>query len=182
MQIATGAAPSPAPFKANLGVAARFWEPWRLGYNTVLAAVAGTWVIATWPHFRWAIRLIPFLQLMVLALLANVCYTTAYLVDLPLQCSSFATAGDVRGGFCGCSERFSRWFWNGIGLATRFTPTSTSFGRASSRRRCPPHANEAADRLRSFAHKPRSGRLAVPSPRCVPCGANLRQSDCDGEA
>jgi hypothetical protein len=90
MQIATGASSSPAPFRANLAAAARFWEPWRLGYNLVLLSVAGTWIIATWPHFRGAIRLIPFLQLMVLALLANVSYSSAYLVDLPLQASSFA--------------------------------------------------------------------------------------------
>ena len=90
MDTATGASSSPAPFKANLTAAARFWEPWRLGYNMVLIAVAGTWVIATWPHFRGVFRLIPLLQLLVLALLANVCYSSAYLVDLPLQASSFA--------------------------------------------------------------------------------------------
>ena len=90
METTSRASSSPAPSKANFAAAARFWEPWRPGYNLVLVAVAGTWVVATWPHFRGALRLIPFLQLMVLALLTNVCYSAAYLVDLPLQASSFA--------------------------------------------------------------------------------------------
>jgi hypothetical protein len=76
-------------FKAHFATAARFWEPWRLAYNVVLVAVFGTWVIATWPHFRGAFRVIHLLQLLVLALLANACYSSAYLVDLPLQTSSF---------------------------------------------------------------------------------------------
>jgi hypothetical protein len=89
---------SPRPLGANLATAARFWETWRLAYNGVLLLVAATWVVATWPHFRGAFRLIPFLQLMVLALLANVCYSSAYLVDMPLQASSLGA-------------RWTRWRW-----------------------------------------------------------------------
>jgi hypothetical protein len=98
METATGAPTSPAPFKAHLAAAARFWESWRLGYNGALLLVGATWVVATWPHFRGAIRLVPFLQLMFLALLANVCYSSAYLVDLSLQASSYAA-------------RWVRWRW-----------------------------------------------------------------------
>lgn len=89
---------SPRSFRTNFGAAARFWEAWRLGYNAVLLLVAATWAVATWPHFRGAIRIIPLLQLMVLALLANVCYSAAYVVDLPLQVSSYAA-------------RWARWRW-----------------------------------------------------------------------
>ena len=65
--------------------AARFWEPLRIGYNLVLVGVVVAWVIATWPHFRPALRLWALLPMGVLALLANVCYSAAYLVDVPLQ-------------------------------------------------------------------------------------------------
>jgi len=90
METTSSASSSPAPLRTNFAAAARFWETWRLAYNGVLLLVAATWVLATWPHFRGAFRLIPFLQLVVLALLANVCYSAAYAVDLALLASSFA--------------------------------------------------------------------------------------------
>ena len=65
--------------------AARFWEPLRIGYNLVLVGVVVAWVIATWPHFRPAIRLATLVPMAFLALMANVCYSAAYLVDVPLQ-------------------------------------------------------------------------------------------------
>ncbi len=65
--------------------AIRFWEPLRLVYNSVLAGVVFLWLVATWPHFRAAMTLHSLLLLAVLALLANVFYCAAYLVDIPLQ-------------------------------------------------------------------------------------------------
>jgi hypothetical protein len=65
--------------------AARFWEHGRLIYNAVLGAVVAAWVIATWPHFRPVLTLSSVLLLTVLALLANLCYCAAYLVDIPMQ-------------------------------------------------------------------------------------------------
>ena len=65
--------------------AAHFWEPLRIGYNLVLVGVVVAWVIATWPHFRPAIRLMTLVPMAFLALMANVCYSAAYLVDVPLQ-------------------------------------------------------------------------------------------------
>ena len=44
-------------FRTVLAPAARFWEPRRLLYNTVLTAVALYWIHASWPHFRPAIAL-----------------------------------------------------------------------------------------------------------------------------
>jgi hypothetical protein len=82
---------SPAgPFRGLLANAIRFWEPRRLFFNLVLFAVAVSWLAATWPHFRPALKLIPLLQFAVLALLANVCYSTAYLVDIPMQSSALS--------------------------------------------------------------------------------------------
>lgn len=75
-------------FKATLSDAARFWEWRRIPYNAVLLVVVLAWLFGTWPHFREALKLINLLRLLVLALLANLCYTAAYLVDLPLQAST----------------------------------------------------------------------------------------------
>lgn len=54
-------------------------------YNLVLVGVVAIWVAATWPHFRNALTIESFVALLVLAALANVCYSTAYVVDLPMQ-------------------------------------------------------------------------------------------------
>jgi hypothetical protein len=79
------------PFRGLLADAIRFWEPRRLVYNFVLAAVVVVWLVATWPHFRPALTLTSLLLLAILALLANVCYCAAYLVDIPMQRSSLGT-------------------------------------------------------------------------------------------
>jgi hypothetical protein len=65
--------------------AARFWEPRRLVYNSLLIVVAVVWLVATWPHFRDALKLSLLLVMAVLALLANICYCAAYLLDIPIR-------------------------------------------------------------------------------------------------
>jgi hypothetical protein len=71
-----------------LSDAIHFWEIRRIFYNLALTAAALLWVAATWPHFRPAFTLTSVLPLTVLALLANVCYCAAYLVDIPMQLST----------------------------------------------------------------------------------------------
>lgn len=56
----------------------------RLAYNAVLSLVLLLWVISTWPHFRPALTWSSLLIFAVLALLANLCYCAAYLVDIPV--------------------------------------------------------------------------------------------------
>ncbi len=73
-----------------------YWEPRRLWYNAALTALAGAWVVLTWPRFRPAFTLASLLKLIVLAALANVCYSAAYLVDLPMQGSSLRAAWNQR--------------------------------------------------------------------------------------
>ena len=89
--------PAPSPqlghspsdsFRQLLADAARFWEPRRLIYNSILAAVTITWILATWPHFRPAMTLTSLFLLSILALIANAFYCAAYFVDIPLQSSS----------------------------------------------------------------------------------------------
>jgi len=86
-------------FRAILRNSAGFWEPRRLLYNLALLIVAFAWIILTWPHFRPAFTLSTFLTMCVLALLANLCYTAAYLFDLPIQgMNSFTRLASWRWG------------------------------------------------------------------------------------
>jgi hypothetical protein len=68
--------------------AIRYWEPRRLVYNIVLAAVVVAWLVLTWPHFRPMIEPSSLLLLAILAFFANVCYCAAYFVEIPMQRSS----------------------------------------------------------------------------------------------
>lgn len=77
------------PFRELFTNAVRFWEPWRLLYNIVLCLVVAVWLVATWPHFRPAMNPQSLLLLVVLGLIANVCYCAAYLLDVPMQQSAF---------------------------------------------------------------------------------------------
>jgi hypothetical protein len=45
------------------------------------------WLILTWPHFRPALTLQSLLLLLVLAAMANICYSAAYVADMLLQFS-----------------------------------------------------------------------------------------------
>jgi hypothetical protein len=90
--------PPLAPSRAPLADALRFWEFRRIFYNLVLAAVVVAWLALTWPHFRPAFTLASLLFLVMLGLLANVCYCFAYIVDLAMQHSSF-------------SATWRRWRW-----------------------------------------------------------------------
>jgi hypothetical protein len=78
----------PGAFRRLAADAFRFWELRRLIYNFVLLAVVVAWVAGTWPHFLPMFVPNSLLLLAILALLANVCYCAAYLVDIPMQCSA----------------------------------------------------------------------------------------------
>jgi len=84
--------------KPGFAEAARFWEPRRIWYNGALFVVVLLWLALTWPHFRPALTLEALGKMTVLALLANVCYCAAYLVEFFLQ----AVSSDV-------SRRRIRW-------------------------------------------------------------------------
>ena len=83
--------PPTGPSSGFLADAIRFWAWRRIFYNLALASVVLLWVTVSWPHFRPAFTLISLLQLGVLALLANLCYCAAYLVDLPMQGSPLSS-------------------------------------------------------------------------------------------
>lgn len=79
----------PPAFRDLISDAIRYWEPRRIGYNLVLAAVVLGWVAMTWPHFRTSFTWPSALAVFVLAVLANVCYCAAYIVDVTVQYSVF---------------------------------------------------------------------------------------------
>jgi len=81
--------PPPSEARTILDDAIRYWEPRRLGYNLVLTAVLIGWLAMTWLHFLAAFTLKSLLALFILAVLANAGYCAAYLVDVPMQSSSF---------------------------------------------------------------------------------------------
>jgi hypothetical protein len=88
-QLLTNAPSGPA--RPILSDAIHFWEIRRVFYNLVLVTASLAWLIVTWPHFRPAFSLTYLPPIAVLALLANVCYCAAYLVDIPMQHSALST-------------------------------------------------------------------------------------------
>lgn len=79
---------SPAPgFRAVLDNSLAYWEFRRIAYNLVLLAIViGVDLLAPTPGALIRYQLLP---LVLLAVLANLCYSTAYLPDLVLQYSSY---------------------------------------------------------------------------------------------
>jgi len=71
-------------------------------------------VIRTWPHFQPALTLPNGLRLLVLAALANVGYSAAYLVDIPMLESQFA-------------NRWRQWRWGLWLLGTLFALGFTQY-------------------------------------------------------
>lgn len=67
----------------------RYWERRRIPYNLILAALFCTYVMRIWPRFLAVFHWIDILPLFVLVVVANVCYSTAYFIDLPVQHSAF---------------------------------------------------------------------------------------------
>src|SRR5438046_9561068 len=69
--------------------ALRYWEPRRWLYNLLLAAVVGGEFIAAWPTSRSFVTFDGLLALFLLAVLANVAYSTVYVADVFIQRSGF---------------------------------------------------------------------------------------------
>ena len=69
--------------------AIRYWEPRRIVYNVVLAAIVGVYYWMGLPPTKQLLTLNFVLFLFLLAVLANVCYCAAYAVDMFAQVSGF---------------------------------------------------------------------------------------------
>jgi branched-subunit amino acid transport protein AzlD len=77
----------PADDTADWRDAVRWWERRRITYNAVLTALFVVLTIRTWPRLQPELGPDKILPLLVLALLANLCYSTAYLLDPLLSAS-----------------------------------------------------------------------------------------------
>jgi hypothetical protein len=69
--------------------AIKFWEPFRLLYNLALAAVVITYFAIGYPLSKSVISVDFCLGLFLLAVIANVAYCAAYIVDIFAQASGF---------------------------------------------------------------------------------------------
>lgn len=69
--------------------AIKFWEPWRLIYNLTLTAIVIIYFAIGYPLSRAALSVNFCLGLFLLAVIANVAYCAAYIVDLFAQASGF---------------------------------------------------------------------------------------------
>jgi hypothetical protein len=76
-------------FRESITAAIRYWEPRRLIYNIVLAAIVLTCFVINYPHSKSTISVNLALLLFLLAVLANVAYCAAYPVDVFISASSY---------------------------------------------------------------------------------------------
>jgi hypothetical protein len=75
--------------RSNVSDAIRFWEPMRVAYNVVLAAIVLFYFVRGFPASKQAATFDEFLLLLLLAVLANVAYCSVYLVDVFVQFSAY---------------------------------------------------------------------------------------------
>ena len=76
-------------FREGVTAAIRYWEPRRFIYNALLAVVVLTYFGLNYPASKSTISLDFVLLLFLLAVLANVAYCAAYVVDIFASASSY---------------------------------------------------------------------------------------------
>jgi hypothetical protein len=84
-----------------------FWERRRVAYNLVLSSVVVTYFVVGYPFSKTQLSIDFVLLLFLLAVVANVAYCAAYLVDIFAQASGFRELW-----------RRSRWLLFAIGTTT----------------------------------------------------------------
>ncbi len=75
-------------WRDHLGNAIRYWEPRRMLYNLLLAAIVVMHFVKELPFSKTVVQFNSLLLLFVLAVLANVAYCAAYVPDVFAQMSS----------------------------------------------------------------------------------------------
>ena len=76
-------------FRESLAGAIRYWEPRRLIYNGVLAAIVLIYFGINYPATRSLVSIDSVLGLFLLVVVANVAYCAAYLVDIFVSASGY---------------------------------------------------------------------------------------------
>jgi hypothetical protein len=94
--------------------ALRYWEPRRIIYNAVLAAVVLGHLVAGWPDSRDRLSMNVILEFFFLAVLANVCYCAIYVVDLFVQ-------------FSGLRDSWAKWRFAVFLVGTAFAAVIAHF-------------------------------------------------------
>ena len=100
--------------RAYAAAALRYWEPRRIFYNVVLAAVIVAHAVAAGPRAQALITFDLTLTGFLLAVFANVCYCTVYAADAFLQVSGIEEAIRVGRALL-------------LGVGTAFAATLTHF-------------------------------------------------------
>jgi hypothetical protein len=75
------------PVGSLVANALRYWEPRRIIYNALLALIVLGYFLAAWPASKSFLTLNGMFWIFFLAVLANVCYCAAYVVDIFVQLS-----------------------------------------------------------------------------------------------
>jgi hypothetical protein len=91
--------------RESLTDAIRYWEPLRIAYNAVLAVIVLLYFWKGYPSSKASVTFDGILFVFLLAVLANVAYCAAYLVDVFAQSSGFRE-----------TWRKNRWVLFAIGL------------------------------------------------------------------
>lgn len=99
---------------AHVADALRYWEPRRVIYNAVLAAVVLGHLFVDWPDSRARLSMNVVLGLFFLGVLANVCYCAIYVVDLFVQ-------------FSGLRDAWTKWRVAVLSVGTAFAAVIAHF-------------------------------------------------------
>jgi hypothetical protein len=94
--------------------AIKFWEPWRIAYNLALATIVVIYFMASYPLSKIMLSLDFCLGLFLLAVIANIAYCAAYVVDIFAQASGFR-------------EVWQRYRWFLFAIGTTFAAIITRF-------------------------------------------------------
>jgi hypothetical protein len=94
--------------------AIKFWEPRRVIYNLVLAGIVIRYFGVGYPASKASLSIDFLLGLFLLAVIANVAYCAAYLVDIFAQASGFR-------------ELWQRYRWLLFAIGTTFAAILTRF-------------------------------------------------------
>ena len=76
-------------FRQALTDGIRYWEPRRIVYNFVLAAVVAVHALRAWMGSGLTVTIDTVLVLFLFWVLANVAYCAAYVIEIPAQLSGF---------------------------------------------------------------------------------------------
>jgi hypothetical protein len=79
----------PITLRDSFTNAIRFWEPRRVIYNLVLTVIVVAYFVAAYPASKAVLSVDSALGVFLLAVVANVAYCGAYLVDIFVQMSGF---------------------------------------------------------------------------------------------